>query len=160
MRGRTGRRAGALIGLVALALVGGCSKGYETGEIEEARVGSGDLVATMGVETAGEVVELTLYVTNGTEEPIELEFSSGQRFDFQVARMDGEEPGETLWTWSADKSFLQALGTETLAPGASLRYSAEWHSGGLRGEFIARGDVVSTSHPVRQSARFELAGDE
>jgi len=160
MRGRTGLRAAALAGVLALGLVGACSSGYESGVVQETQRASEDLVATMEVETVEGAVRLTLHVTNRSAEPIQLEFSSGQRFDFTVARMDGGEVGETLWTWSADKSFMQALGAETLGPGGSLRYSAEWPAGGVTGEFLAQGAVTSTNHPVRQSARFELTGDE
>ncbi len=161
MRGRSGHRAGAFAGAFVLGLMLACSRGYESTDAEGNRVvASEDLIATMEIETVADAVRLTLHVTNRSAEPIQLEFTSGQRFDFQVARMDNGAVGEPLWTWSADKSFLQALSTETLAPGGSLRYSAEWPAGGVTGNFIAHGSVTSTNHPVRQSARFELAGNE
>ncbi len=95
---------------------------------------------------------LRLHVTNVSAEPVELEFTSGQRYDFQVTT----EAGEILWTWSADKSFMQALGTETLAPGASLTFSEAWPTNGQRGRYIAIGAVTSTNEPVRQSVIFEV----
>ena len=50
----------------------------------------------------GEPIVLRVEVTNGTDEPVVLEFSTGQRYDFV---MDGAEGG-TAWRWSADKAFI------------------------------------------------------
>ena len=144
--------------LVAAALLG-CSQSQGPAR-EESVVESEGLSATMSVETGADVVRLTLHVTNTSGAPIELEFTSGQRYDFQVAQVDGDVIGETLWTWSMDKSFMQALGTETLAAGASLSYTEEWSAGGRRGDFAGIGTLTSSSHPVQQSVRFELAGGE
>lgn len=156
MRGMTGvGRAW----LVAAALVAGCSQNQDP-VVEESVVESEGLSATMSVETGADAVRLTLHVTNTSGAPIELEFTSGQRYDFQVAEVDGAVIGETLWTWSMDKSFMQALGTETLAPGASLSFTEEWSAGGRRGDFVGIGMLTSSSHPVQQSVRFELAGGE
>ena len=145
--------------LVALAGLLGCSRSQGPA-MEESVVAIEGLSATMGVETGADAVRLTLHVTNTSGAPIELEFTSGQRYDFQVAEVDGDLVGETLWTWSMDKSFMQALGSETLAPGGSLSFTEEWSSGGQRGEFVAIGRLTSTSHPVQQSVRFELTGGE
>jgi hypothetical protein len=146
------------LGLVAAAA---CSPAPgEQPTVDESMAADG-LAATMSVETGDDAVRLTLHVTNTTGAPIALGFSSGQRYDFQVTEVgDGGTVGETVWTWSADKAFLQAVGSETLAPNASLSYSETWSAGGRQGEFVGIGTLTSTSHPVRQMARFELAGGE
>lgn len=115
-----------------------------------------ELVATMEVEAGSGEVRLALHVTNVSAGPVELEFSTGQRFDFVVTRVNGEQ----LWRWSADRVFTQALGTETLAAGGTVRYTAEWPAPGVAGHYIATGEVTATNRTIRQSARFELAGDE
>ena len=117
---------------------------------------AGTLVTTMEVEAGGEMVRLTLHVTNPTTEPVDLEFPSSQRYDFAISRVDGE----SVWHWSAARSFAQALGTETLPGGGSLRYEAEWPSEGRSGEYVATGEVTALNHDIRQSVRFELAGGE
>ena len=128
--------------------------------VEESNVSAEGLAASMQVEAGDDAVRLTLHLTNTTAAPIELGFSSGQRYDFQVAEVNDDGlVGETLWTWSADKSFMQAIGTETLQPNASLSYSEEWHAAGARGEFVGIGTFTSTTHPVRQMARFDLADE-
>ncbi len=64
-------------------------------------------------------VDLLLVVT--ASEPLTLQFSSGQRFDFVVSK-----EGEEVWRWSADQFFTQALGEESLSAGDELRYEAQW----------------------------------
>lgn len=147
MRGSSGGRVAVLA--AGLGLVAGCGPAPLVGGAAEP---SGRLAATMEVDAGTESTVLRLHVTNVSAEAVEMEFSSGQRYDFQVTT----EAGETLWTWSADKSFMQALSSETLEPGGSLSYSEAWPTGGLRGRFIAIGTVTSTNEPVRQAVIFEV----
>lgn len=144
------------IGVLTLGLASlGCAP-RERAPVQENEGIASDLVATMEVEPGGDAVALTLHLTNATAAPIELSFSSGQRYDFAVSRLDGE----VLWRWSSYQSFMQVVGTQTLAAGSSLRYREQWPSGGMRGEFVATGEVTATNRRIIQSARFELAGNE
>lgn len=72
-----------------------------------------------GASQVDEPVDLLLVVS--ASEPVTLQFSSGQRFDFVVSK-DGEE----VWRWSGDQFFTQALGEESLGAGDELRYEAQW----------------------------------
>ncbi|HET8547150.1 MAG TPA: BsuPI-related putative proteinase inhibitor [Bryobacteraceae bacterium] len=54
-----------------------------------------------------------LSVRNTTARPLVLNFRSGQRYDLNIRN----DRGETVYVWSADKGFIQVLGTETIAPG-------------------------------------------
>ena len=159
MRVRNIGRAAVVVGVLATGLAGCNRSGAEP--VAEPMLSPEGLAATMGVETGHDVVRLTLHVTNTSGAPIELQFTSGQRYDFQVVEVDDAgQVGETVWTWSADKSFMQAVGVETLEPGRSLTFTEEWASAGVRGDLLGRGTLTSTSHPVAQSVRFELTGDE
>jgi len=110
------------------------------------------LVTSLSVQPARDTVRLTLQVTNAAAVPVTLSFTSGQTYDFAV-----ERGGETLWRWSADRSFMQALRDETLAPGETRTYTEAWHPGAATaGEFIARGWLTSSSHPVERTAAFHL----
>ena len=154
MAGTTGAKLTALVAALAVSVLA-CTPRDNAGVAEDGASADG-LIATLGVEAGGEEVQLTLHVTNTTTAPIELEFGSSQRYDFRVSRADGEG----VWTWSADRSFAQALGTETLPAGGSLRYEASWASGGRSGEFVATGEVTAMNRAIGQSVRFELMGDE
>lgn len=110
------------------------------------------LASSLSIEVHPDTVRLVFHVTNPTNEPMALEFSSGQRYDFAIRSASGND----LWRWSADKSFMQALSSESLAPGATLQYVETWPTGGRKGSFVAAAELVSTSHPVQESAQFEI----
>lgn len=145
----------ALAGVGVMVQTSACAPkdgGMEgTNASDTARTGD-PLVATLEVEEGGSGVRLLLHVTNSGTAPVQLEFRSGQRFDFAVTRPDGRE----VWRWSADRMFTQALGSEELGPGESLRYDATWDPRGETGEFVATGEVSASGRTIRQSTRFEL----
>lgn len=146
---RTAVLAAALLAAAcapASAPVSGGAPVPRDGEVGEA------LVSSLSVQTAGDSVRLTLQVTNATAAPLALAFSSGQTYDFAVAR-----GGETLWQWSADKRWMQALRSETLAPGETRTYTEPWIPGpAAHGDLTARAWLTSSSHPVERAATFRL----
>ena len=81
--------------------------------------------------------------------PTSIQFTSGQQFDINVHRADGA----SVWTWSADKAFTQALGSRTLAAGETVTYTATW-APTVKGELYAVGRLVSSSHAARSTLRF------
>jgi hypothetical protein len=90
--------------------------------------------------TAGDVA-LTLHVVNPSPNPVTISFSSGQQFDMRVRRSDGT----IVWTWSADKAFIAALTSRTLAGGESATYRVSW-TPTVHGPLIAEGFLTSSSH--------------
>jgi hypothetical protein len=110
------------------------------------------LASSVEVEVRGDSVRLVLHVTNPTDQPVALEFSSGQRYDFAVRTRDGTD----VWRWSADKSFMQAVGSETIPPGGTLDYSEVWAPGNRSGSFVAVAELTSTSHRIQEQAAFQL----
>ncbi|MGH7503459.1 MAG: BsuPI-related putative proteinase inhibitor [Longimicrobiales bacterium] len=107
---------------------------------------------TLTVRVAGDTVTFLLQVSNGGTAPALLEFTSGQRYDFAVRDSAGSE----VWRWSADQSFMQALGTEEVEAGGVLEYEARWMAGDRSGEYEAVAQVVSTTHAVELSTPFVL----
>ena len=85
---------------------------------------SNSLDATLTVAPMADGVSLTLTVTNAGAGSVTLSFSDGQRAEFVAADGDGVE----VWRWSDGRAFSMALGSETLAPGESVAYEAEWPS--------------------------------
>jgi hypothetical protein len=84
--------------------------------------------------TAGAPVALTLTVTNGSRSPVTLEFSSGQKVDFEVRR-----GGQAVWRWSADRMFTQALTSLTLAPGERKVFTETWKQQDNNGQPVPAG---------------------
>lgn len=110
------------------------------------------LVPSVHVEALADSVRFTLQVTNSRSQPVALEFSSGQSYDFEVRQGERE-----LWRWSADRMFTQALRSETLGAGETLRYQAVWHpTAGTHGDLTVTGTLTVLPTPVEQSARFHL----
>ena len=101
---------------------------------------------------ADEPIILRLEVTNGTDEPLVLEFSNGQRYDFVME--DAE--GGTAWRWSADKAFIQVLGEEHLAPGESLTYEERFEGSLAAGTYTVVGMLVTTNVPLEARTRISV----
>lgn len=115
-------------GISILLLMVGCSQPrsqpsdpspVETGNEQSNGLSVEIEVGDAATSQVDEPVELLLVVS--ASEPVTLQFSSGQRFDFVVSK-DGEE----VWRWSGDQFFTQALGEESLGAGDELRYEAQW----------------------------------
>lgn len=64
-------------------------------------------------------IELKIIVKNDSKNDICIEFTSGQRFDFQL--LDAEK--NVLWTWSANKMFIQVLSTLEIKAGETVEFS-------------------------------------
>lgn len=114
--------------------------------------GTAGLASSVEIEVRPDTVRLVLHVTNPSNQPVRLEFNSGQRYDFAIRTAGGAD----VWTWSADKLFAQAVGTETIAPGATLDYAETWAPGNRKGSFVAIARLASTSHPISEQAAFQV----
>lgn len=143
---------------VAIALLGtlGCG-GNRGGQIEPPDAAASEgrmsaLASSVEVEVRGDTVRMVLHVTNPTNQPVVLEFSSGQRYDFAVRTVTGAD----VWRWSADKSFMQALGSETIPAGGTLDYAEVWVPGSRTGPFVAIAELTALNHSIREQAAFQL----
>ncbi|WP_254543796.1 BsuPI-related putative proteinase inhibitor [Halomarina pelagica] len=102
----------------------------------------GDLTAT-----ADGGVTFAFTVENAGDEPVSLTFSDAARADFVV---DDER-----WRWSDGRLFAQVLGEETLAPGESRTYEAEWPDPDP-GTHEARAELLAREHDCEARTRFEI----
>jgi hypothetical protein len=110
------------------------------------------LVASLTTSVEADTVRFELHLTNMTEDTVQLEFPSSQRFDFEVRGADGA----SAWRWSAARSFAQVVGAEPVAPGATVTYGATWEPGGRSGGHTVVGWVTSTNRPIELRTEFEL----
>ena len=144
----TGRFAGCVLPLILAACT---AEGRGSGAQEGAGMASGlDVVAEAVPE--GPEVRLRLRLANAADSAITLEFPSGQRYDFAVARPGGE----SLWRWSAARSFIAEYGTETLAPGEALEYVERWDPAGATGRVVVEATLTSANLPVGRSVDLTL----
>ncbi|MGH7483032.1 MAG: BsuPI-related putative proteinase inhibitor [Longimicrobiales bacterium] len=142
----------AAVGAVLVAVGVACSTASDR-PAERAAVGA-PLASSIEAEVVADSVVLTLSVTNASGSAVELDFRSGQRYDFVVRTMAGAE----VWRWSEGRMFTQALGRETLAPGETLTYSATWHAGDRAGAFMAEGEIPAENLRIERQTEFELPG--
>lgn len=77
-----------------------------------------DVVASAGVVKGGSLA-MSLTIHNGTDKTVTINHTSGQKYDFKLF----DAKGDNLYTWSADKMFIAALGTTELKPGESVVYA-------------------------------------
>ena len=64
-------------------------------------------------------IEMHVTIANRTTRAVTIRYPSGQTYDFQLL----DSSGKTLYTWSADKSFIAAERTQTLRAGEIVTYS-------------------------------------
>jgi Intracellular proteinase inhibitor len=137
----------------AVALFSSCTSSDEARPAAGA-AGEAYLVPSFYVHVAGDTVQFELLVANGGRDPAVLEFPTSQRYDFAVMT----ESGDTLWLWSREMMFAQAVGSETIAPGQELQYRAIWDAAGHTGLLRAAGMVVTRDPAIALETEFEVPG--
>jgi len=115
-------------------------------------VAESDLGKSLEVEVRADSVRFVFHLTNSGTRPLVLEFNSSARYDFEVQTAAGAE----VWRWSADQMFAQVLGSDTVAPGQSRRYSAVWLPGNRTGSYVAIGRVLARNQAIEQRSEFEI----
>jgi hypothetical protein len=79
----------------------------------------GSVVVTASANAIKNNLEMSLVLTNTTDKAVTINHTSGQKYDFKLF----DAKGENVYTWSADKMFLAALGTTEIKPGETVTFS-------------------------------------
>ena len=95
----------------------------------------------------GDAIELRLELQNDTDRPLVLDFSTSQRYDFTIL---GSE-GDTVWSSSAGRNFMQMLGQETVQPGQNLLYTEQISPELSAGTFQIVGRIVARASDLVDS---------
>ncbi len=88
----------------------------------------------------GRPVRLTLRLTNVTGKTEQLEFPTGQRYDFWV--MDGDEE---VWRWSDGQVFTQAATNASIDTQGTLVLTENW-TPDRTGDFEAFGELAADGY--------------
>jgi hypothetical protein len=110
-----------------------------------------DLATSVIARVGNGSVDFAINVTNAGGLPVRLDFNSGQRFDVSVT----DSAGNSVWTWSAARSFIQSLGSETIEPGATLVYDASWPDP-PPGTYLASAEITASNADIRQSVEVQV----
>ena len=101
----------------------------------------------------GRGVGFSLKACNRSNEPVDLTFQSGQRYDFEVSR-----GGELVWRWSDGQAFTQVYGQERWGPGECKTYTEWWDGTDSQGKVAPPGryeavGILTSSPPYRTRAQ-------
>jgi hypothetical protein len=146
------RRGAAAVAALLVVVVLACTPRAGVEGAEPRSAAERGLITSLDVRVDAGTVQLALHVTNGGDEALVLEFSTAQRYDFEIRGVDGT----LLWRWSSDMMFAQALGTVRLEAGESMTYRAEWTAAVAAGWYSAVGRVQSTNVPIELQTTFEV----
>lgn len=108
----------------------------------------------------GEPVQITFAAENRSQQPVTLNFRTGQHYDLWVT-----QNGREIWRWSAGRAFTQALTSFTLAPNERRTYEATWNQQDAQGRQVAPGSyqiwgelTIENTMPERVSRRAAVGG--
>jgi len=113
-----------------------------------------ELELKKAVFRSGEDVDLTLALTANTSEPLTLYYRTSQRYDFVVTTREGKE----VWRWSAERTFLQELGQETLEPGKKVSYSESWDQKDTEGNQVPPGVYMASAESPHCDSDYQNCG--
>lgn len=98
-----------MFGILLLAACGSTEMNESSGE------GGEEMTNELTQQIKEENGDYFFVITNGTEEDVTLTFTSGQQFEHQLF----DDAGETVYTYSMNKMFTQALSEQVVAAGES-----------------------------------------
>ena len=134
----------------ALASIGGSAM-RSTNAVEKSVKSTTQTLATkFDVTLDGSDVRFSLHVVNTSPKSVEVNFASGQAYDFVVVDSVGRE----VWRWSADRIFTQSVRNKLLGKGDAINASEKW-SPAKPGRFTAIAQLTSSNYPIEQKVPFE-----
>ncbi len=86
----------------------------------------------------GEILKINFEFTNIGSEDLSLTYMSGQRFDYQIL----DASGETVLTWSANKSFIEMISEVPMAAGETITYTDDFDYSDMMGGKIPAGNYT------------------
>jgi hypothetical protein len=135
---------------LALASMGGGSLRSTNAVEKTVKSASQTLATTFDVTLDGSDVRFSLRVVNATPKSVEVNFASGQAYEFVVVDSVGRE----VWRWSADRIFTQSVRNKLLGKGEAITASEKW-SPAKPGRFTAIAQLTSSNYPVQEKVAFE-----
>lgn len=108
--------------------------------------------STFAVNIEPHALHFALNLTNESRKNVELEFPSGQQYDFSVLDSLGHE----VYRWGAGRMFTQSVQNRNLDGGDTMRIEERAHTSLPRGRYVAVATLHSKNFPMKESSAFEL----
>ena len=135
---------------LALASIGGSAVRSTKAVEKNLKSASTALATKFDVSLEGDDVRFDLRVVNNTRKNVEVNFSSGQVYDFVVVDSVGRE----VWRWSTDRIFTQSVRNKLLGKGDAITATEKW-SPARPGKFTAIAQLTSSNYRVEEKVAFE-----
>ena len=135
---------------LALASIGGSAVRFTNAVEKSVKSNSQTLATKFDVTLDGSDVRFNLHVVNTTPRSVEVNFASGQAYDFVVVDSVGRE----VWRWSSDRIFTQSMRNKLLGKGDAINASEKW-SPAKPGKFTAIAQLTSSNYPLQEKVSFE-----
>jgi hypothetical protein len=104
------------------------------------------------VRAEARAIHFSLDLTNSTKKNLELEFPSGQEYDFAVLDSTGRE----VYRWGKERMFTQSLQNRVLDSGETRRYEERADKALPNGSYVAIATLRSSNYPVQERVNFRL----
>ena len=104
------------------------------------------------VRAEARAIHFSLDLTNATKKNVELEFPSGQEYDFAVLDSTGRE----VYRWGKERMFTQSLQNRVLDGGETRRYEERADKALPNGSYVAVATLRSSNYPVQERVNFRL----
>ena len=104
------------------------------------------------VRAEARAIHFSLDLTNATKKNVELEFPSGQEYDFAVLDSTGRE----VYRWGKDRMFTQSVQNKVLDSGETMHIAERAETTLPQGSYIALATLRSSNYPVQERIPFEL----
>jgi hypothetical protein len=104
------------------------------------------------VRAEARAIHFSLDLTNATKKHLELEFPSGQEYDFAVMDSTGKE----VYRWGKERMFTQSLQNRLLDGGETMRYEERADKALPNGSYVAIATLRSSNFPVQERVPFRL----
>ena len=104
------------------------------------------------VRAEARAIHFSLDLTNAGKKTFELEFPSGQEYDFAVLDSTGRE----VYRWGKERMFTQSLQNRLLDGGETMRYEERADKALPNGSYVAVATLRSSNFPVLERVPFQL----
>jgi hypothetical protein len=117
-----------------------------------AKKGEARIASTFSVQAEPKGLSFALELTNATRKSVELEFPSGQEYEFSIVDSTGRE----IYSWGKGRMFTQSLQNRLIDGGETMRFTERTDKPLPSGSYVAVATLRSSNYPVQERVAFQL----
>jgi hypothetical protein len=117
-----------------------------------AKKGDAHIASAFTVQAEPKGLSFALELTNASKKSVELEFPSGQEYDFSIVDSTGHE----VYSWGKGRMFTQSLQNRLIDSGETMRFSGSTDKTLPGGSYVAVATLRSSNYPLQERVAFQL----